>query len=120
MQLPPPFPQRLKQQKQEYQFKKFLDILKHVHINIPLVEAIKQMPNYAKFLKDIISKRIKIREFKIVAATEGCVSMLHNKAMTKRKDPDSFTIPCSIGDQYVGKALCDVGFTINLMPKSVF
>ncbi|KAK9033768.1 hypothetical protein V6N11_049952 [Hibiscus sabdariffa] len=37
---PPPFPQRLKKQKQDYQFKKFLDILKQVHINLPLVEAL--------------------------------------------------------------------------------
>ncbi|KAK8658757.1 hypothetical protein V6N13_036951 [Hibiscus sabdariffa] len=38
---PPPFPQRLKKQKQDYQFKKFFDILKQVHINLPLVEALK-------------------------------------------------------------------------------
>ncbi|KAL4323439.1 hypothetical protein GQ457_11G025900 [Hibiscus cannabinus] len=44
---PPPFPQRLKKQKQDYQFKKFLDILKQVHINLPLVEALQQMLNYA-------------------------------------------------------------------------
>ncbi|KAL4285168.1 hypothetical protein GQ457_16G017840 [Hibiscus cannabinus] len=37
---PQPFPQRLKKQKQDYQFKKFFDILKHVHINLPLVEAL--------------------------------------------------------------------------------
>ncbi|KAK9044443.1 hypothetical protein V6N11_058343 [Hibiscus sabdariffa] len=33
-------PQRLKKQKQEYQFKKFFEILKQVHINMPLVEAL--------------------------------------------------------------------------------
>ncbi|KAK8990157.1 hypothetical protein V6N11_008672 [Hibiscus sabdariffa] len=40
MRPPPPFPKRLKKQKQEYQFKKFFDILKQVHINLPLVEAL--------------------------------------------------------------------------------
>ncbi|KAK8590282.1 hypothetical protein V6N12_024658 [Hibiscus sabdariffa] len=39
---------------------------------------------------------------------------------TKRTDPESFTIPCSIGNHYVGKTLCDLGASINLMPKSVF
>ncbi|KAK8560023.1 hypothetical protein V6N12_012830 [Hibiscus sabdariffa] len=48
---PLPFPQRFKKQKQEYQYNKFFDILKQVHINLPLVEALHQMPNYAKFLK---------------------------------------------------------------------
>ncbi|KAL4361204.1 hypothetical protein GQ457_04G025620 [Hibiscus cannabinus] len=116
--LPPPFPQRLRKKKYEYQFKKFLDILKQVHINLPLVEAIEQMSNYAKFLKDIVSKRT--REFETVAMTEGCMAMLHNRLPPKLKDPGSFTIPCAIGNHYVGKALCDLGASINLMPKSVF
>ncbi|KAK8608895.1 hypothetical protein V6N13_025206 [Hibiscus sabdariffa] len=57
---PPPFPQRLKKQKQEYQFKKFFEILKQVHINLPLVEALQQMPNYARFLKDMVSRKNRI------------------------------------------------------------
>ncbi|KAK8506674.1 hypothetical protein V6N12_038493 [Hibiscus sabdariffa] len=40
MKPPPPFPQRLKKQNQEYQFKKFFAILKQLHINLPLVEAL--------------------------------------------------------------------------------
>ncbi|KAK8997016.1 hypothetical protein V6N11_020508 [Hibiscus sabdariffa] len=118
--LPPPFPQRLRKQKYEYQFKKFLDILKQVHINLPLVEAIEQMPNYAKFLKDMVSKWTRLSEFETVAMTEGCRAMLHNRLPPKLKDPSSFTIPCAIGNHYVGKALCDLGASINLMPKSVF
>ncbi|KAL4290810.1 hypothetical protein GQ457_14G000090 [Hibiscus cannabinus] len=118
--LPPPFLQRLRKQKYEYQFIKFLDILKQVHINLPLVEAIEQMPNYAKFLKDIVSKWTRISEFETFAMTEGCMAMLHNHLPPKLKDPSSFTIPCGIGNHYVGKALCDLGASINLMPKSVF
>ncbi|KAL4282225.1 hypothetical protein GQ457_03G008650 [Hibiscus cannabinus] len=118
--LPPPFPQRLRKQKYEYQFRKFLDILKQVHINLPLVEAIEQMPNYVKFLKDIVSKRTRLSEFETVAMTEGCMTMLHNRLPPMLKDPGSFTIPCAIGNHYVGKALYDLGASINLMPKSVF
>ncbi|KAL4387413.1 hypothetical protein GQ457_09G015600 [Hibiscus cannabinus] len=59
---PPPFPQRLKKQKQDYQFNKFFDILKQVHINLPLVEALQQMPNYAKFLKDMAAQEEKLIE----------------------------------------------------------
>ncbi|KAL4354030.1 hypothetical protein GQ457_06G010660 [Hibiscus cannabinus] len=118
--LPPPFPQRLRKQKYEYQFKKFLDILKQVHINLALVEAIEQMSNYAKFLKDMVSKRTRLSEFETVGVTEGCMGMLNNRLPPKLKDPGSFTIPCAIGNHYVGKALCDLGASINLMPKSVF
>ncbi|KAK8696861.1 hypothetical protein V6N13_001985 [Hibiscus sabdariffa] len=67
---PPPFPQRLKKHKQEYWYKKFFDILKQVHINLPLVEALQQMPNYAKFLKDMMSRKIRIGEFETAVATE--------------------------------------------------
>ena len=51
-----PLPQRLQKARREEQFFKFLEIFKKIEINIPLVEAITQMPNYAKFLKDIEQK----------------------------------------------------------------
>ncbi|KAK8666001.1 hypothetical protein V6N13_006154 [Hibiscus sabdariffa] len=117
---PPPFPQRLKKQKQDYQFKKFFDILKQVHINLPLVEALQQMPNYAKFLKDMVTRKKRIEEFETAAATETCLALMHNKIPVKKTDPGSFTIECFIGQKYPTKALCDPGASINLMPKSVF
>ncbi|KAA3461924.1 Retrovirus-related Pol polyprotein from transposon opus [Gossypium australe] len=46
--------------------------------------------------------------------------MLMNKLPLKLKDPRSFTIPCSIGNHYVGKTICDLGATINLIPMSTF
>ncbi|KAK8632660.1 hypothetical protein V6N13_073046 [Hibiscus sabdariffa] len=117
---PPPFAQRLKKQKQDYQFKKFFDILKQVRINLPLVEALQQMPNYAKFLKDMVSRKKRIKEFETVAATETCLALMPNKVPAKKSDPGSFTIECFIGYNYPTKALCDHGASINLMPKSVF
>ncbi|KAK8652056.1 hypothetical protein V6N13_061080 [Hibiscus sabdariffa] len=96
---PPPFPQRLKKQKQEqdYQFKKFFDILKQVHINLPLVEALQQMPNYAKFLKDMVTRKRRIEEFETAAATETCLALMHNKVPPKKTDPGSFTLNASLG-----------------------
>ncbi|KAK8628149.1 hypothetical protein V6N13_063861 [Hibiscus sabdariffa] len=117
---PPPFPQRLKKQNLDYQFKKFLDILKQVHINLPLVEALQQMPNYAKFLKDMVTRKKRIEEFETAAATETCLALMHNKVPAKKTDPGSFTIECFIGHNYPTKALCDPGASINLIPKSVF
>ncbi|KAA3479768.1 gag-asp_proteas domain-containing protein [Gossypium australe] len=46
--------------------------------------------------------------------------MLMNKLRPKLKDLGSFTIPCSIGNHHVGKALCDLGASINLMPMFDF
>ncbi|KAA3480661.1 hypothetical protein EPI10_021078 [Gossypium australe] len=64
---PPPFPQRFQKSKQDFQFKKFLDVLKQLHINIPLVEALEQILNYVKFMKDILSKKRRLEESKNVA-----------------------------------------------------
>ena len=46
--------------------------------------------------------------------------MLQSKIPKKLKNPGSFTIPCSIGIMYNGRALCNLGASINLMLLSVF
>ncbi|KAL5570008.1 hypothetical protein UlMin_026583 [Ulmus minor] len=78
------------------------------------------MPNYVKFMKDMLTKKMRFGEFETVALTRECSTVLQNKLPPKLKDPGSFTIPCSIGNQYFGKALCDLGASINLMPMSIF
>lgn len=118
--LPPPFPQRFQRQQQEGQFRKFLDVLKQLHINIPLVEALEHMPSHAKFMKDLVTKKRRLGEFETMALTEECSAILQNNLPPKLKDLGSFTIPCSIGNQYFGKALCNLGASINLMPMSIF
>ncbi|XP_062100217.1 uncharacterized protein LOC133806100 [Humulus lupulus] len=117
---PPPFSQRFQKQQQDGQFRNFLDVLKQLHINIPLVETLEQMPNYVKFLKDILTKKRRVGEFEMVALTEGCSAILKNKIPPKLKDPGSFTIPISIGGRELDKALCDLGASINFMPMSTF
>ena len=66
-QLPIPFPQRLKQTKLDYQFAKFFNVFRKLEINIPFVEALTQMPHYAKFMKYIISKKRKLDEKGVVS-----------------------------------------------------
>ncbi|KAL5559257.1 hypothetical protein UlMin_035468 [Ulmus minor] len=56
----------------------------------------------------------------MVALTNECSLLLQTKIPPKLKDPGSFTIPCLIGNTYCGRALCDLGASINLMPMSVF
>ncbi|XP_062075231.1 uncharacterized protein LOC133779264 [Humulus lupulus] len=117
---PLPFPQHFQKQKLDSQFKKFLDMLKQFHINIPLVEELEQMPNYVKFMKDILTRKRRLGEFETVALTKECTSFLQNKLPPKMKDPGSFTIQCTIGNSYCGMDLCDLGANINLMPMSVY
>ena len=60
------FPQRIQKAKKEEQFSKFFEIFKKIEISIPFVEALTQMPYYAKFLKDILNRKKKITEEGIV------------------------------------------------------
>ena len=96
-----------------------MDIFKKIEINIPFAKVISQMPLYAKFLKEVLSKKRKIAEEGIVNLTATCSAIIQQKLPANMKDPGSFTIPCSIGKYEFKKALCDSGASINLMSLSV-
>ena len=93
-----PYPQRLRKNRLDKQFSKFMDIFKKLHINIPFSEAHEQMSGYVKFMKDVLSKKRKLGEYEIVSLSEECSAILQKKLPTKLKDPTSFTIPCTIGN----------------------
>ena len=86
---------------------------------MPFTEVVTQMPLYAKFLKDMLSKKRKIVEEGIVNLTATCSAVVKKELPEKMKDPGSFTIPCIIGGVEIQKALCDSGASINLMPLSI-
>ncbi|XP_070039343.1 uncharacterized protein [Nicotiana tomentosiformis] len=54
---PPTYPQRRAKQNGEYQFKNFIQMMKGLSINLPLVEALEQILVYAKFMKDLVTKK---------------------------------------------------------------
>ncbi|RDX92943.1 hypothetical protein CR513_24861, partial [Mucuna pruriens] len=73
------FPQRLKDEKKDKEFTRFLEIFRKLHVNILFVEVITQMPNYAKFLKNIMSNKKKLEEFEVVNLTEECFVVVLKK-----------------------------------------
>ena len=97
-----------------------MEVFKKLHINISFADALEQMPNYAKFMKDILSKKRRPSNFKTVNLIEECSAILQRKLPQKLKDPDSFTIPYTIGNSIFERALCDLGASINLLPLSIF
>ena len=56
----------------EEQFSRLLDMFKNIEINIPFAETLAQMPNYAKFFKDIMSKKRRFAEAGVVSLTATC------------------------------------------------
>ncbi|XP_070040647.1 uncharacterized protein [Nicotiana tomentosiformis] len=87
-------------------------------INEPLVEALEKMPGYAKFMKDLVTKKWSMN-YEIIKMTHQVSAIVHSMA-PKLEDPGAFTIPCTIGSSNFAKALCDLGASINLMPYSIF
>ena len=90
----------------EEQLSRFLDMLKKIEINIPFAEALVQMPNYAKFLKDILNKKRRFAK-EVVNLTATCSVVMQRRLLVKMQDPGSFTIPCTIRKVEFKKALCD-------------
>ncbi|XP_061354678.1 uncharacterized protein LOC133299255 [Gastrolobium bilobum] len=111
-----PYPQRFREEIKKQQYSKFLDIFKKLQINIPFTEALENMPNYAKFMKDLLSRKRKLQECETVTLTEECSAIIQKKLPPKLKDPGRFSIPCNIGNMEVKNVLCDLGASINVMP----
>ncbi|XP_048432231.1 uncharacterized protein LOC125473453 [Pyrus x bretschneideri] len=100
--------------------KEILDTFRQVQVNLPLLDAIKQVPKYAKFLKELCTNKRRFNDQETVALSEEVSAVLQRKLPPKLKDAGSFTIPCVIGGKEFGRALCDLGASINLMPYSVY
>ena len=96
-----------------------MDILKRLQINIPFTEALEQMPTYAKFIKELLTKKRKFNDQEIVELEAGCSAIIQKSLPEKSRDPGSFTLPTTIGNLTVRKALLDLGASINLMPLSM-
>ncbi|CAN6725324.1 unnamed protein product [Malus baccata var. baccata] len=115
-----PFPRRFTQSKKEESEKDILDTFRKVQVNIPLLDAIKQVPRYAKFLKELCTTRKRISNKEVVKVSENVSAVLQRKLPPKCKDPGSFTIPCVIGNTRFEQCMLDLGASINVMPYSVY
>ncbi|CAN6687779.1 unnamed protein product [Malus baccata var. baccata] len=92
--IPPnvPFPSRFLQAKNEEEEKDVLETFRKVHVNIPFLDAIKQIPKYAKFLKKLCTTRKRIREKEVVHVSENVSALLQRKLPPKCKDPDFYVL----------------------------
>ena len=89
-------------------------------MNIPLLDMIKQVPTYAKFLKDLCTVKKGLGIEKKAFLTEQVSSIIQRKTPVKYKDPGSPTISVNIGGTCIDKALLDLGASVNLLPYSVY
>ncbi|XP_062100974.1 uncharacterized protein LOC133806892 [Humulus lupulus] len=115
----PLFPSRLRKTKNDEAKQEILETFHKVEVNIPLLDAIKQVPRYAKFLKELCTNKRKLKDNEKVSVGENVSAVLQKKLPPKCKDPDTFTIPCTIGNKRIERCMLDLSASINVMPYSI-
>ncbi|XP_021743111.1 uncharacterized protein LOC110709208 [Chenopodium quinoa] len=113
------FSHRIVEKKLNEKFSKFLEVLRGLQVNIPFLHAMSQMPTYAKFLKDLLSKKSRLEESATISLPKEVSAIIQNKLPQKLGDPRSSAIPVKIGDLEAMDALCDLGASVILMPYSI-
>ncbi|XP_070049616.1 uncharacterized protein [Nicotiana tomentosiformis] len=97
-----------------------MEMLKQIQVNIPLIDALREMPGYAKMMKDLMSHKFDFQNLSTVTLTQTCSAVVTRPIAEKLSDPGSFTIPCTIDSYAFTKVLCDLGASINLMPLAIY
>ena len=81
---------------------------------------IKQVPTYAKILKDLCTVERVLNVDKKAFLTEQVNAIIQCKTLVKYKEPGCPTISVNIGGICVEKALLDLGASVNMLPYSVY
>ena len=101
-------------------YSEIYELFKQVKLNIPVLDAVKQIPSYAKFLKDLCTVKRKLGVNKEAFMIEQSTSLIRNNFPPKYKDLGSPTIFVVVGNSKLGHALVDLGESVNLFPYSVY
>ncbi|XP_039786991.1 uncharacterized protein LOC120653289 [Panicum virgatum] len=114
-----PFPTRNRRTTVDEQSAHFVEMIQKIHVNAPLLDVM-HVPTYARYIKDIIHNKRPLPSTEVVKLTEECSATKLNWPPEKKKDPGCPTVTCSIGAQHFGRALCDLGASVSMMPKAVY
>ncbi|RDY02067.1 Retrovirus-related Pol polyprotein, partial [Mucuna pruriens] len=112
--VPLPFPSRTTSARKLESDEELLKMFQKVEINIPFLDAIKHVPKYAKFLKELCEKD-KGEQGKWRRGVS-----LDQKLGIHYRNPKIFSVPCTIGEFTFADAMLDLGASINVMPASIY
>ncbi|XP_074298060.1 uncharacterized protein LOC141628871 [Silene latifolia] len=101
---------------EERKFSKFLDMLKKLEVSLPFTEVVTQMTLYTKFLKDVLTKKRSTGGDGLVSLRGECSAILLNPMPEKLQDPGSFSIPYTVGNMSINRALCDLRSSVSILP----
>ncbi|CAM8892724.1 unnamed protein product [Rhodiola kirilowii] len=118
--VPLPFPVPARKSKKYVMDKDVWELFSRVEINIPLLEAIKQIPSYAKFLKELCTNRRRGAYVDQELMSKNVSAMIPRAVPPKCSDPGTYTIPCTIGNIRIENCMLDLGASINVLPYSIY
>ncbi|XP_021769889.1 uncharacterized protein LOC110734151 [Chenopodium quinoa] len=118
----PPFPEALKETKRYEKDKDIYETFSKCEVNIPLLNLIKSVPRFAKFLKELctIKRKHRLGGKEKVKVSAHVSAVFQKKLPEKCSDPGMFTVPVTIGDTTFHRAMLDLGASINVIPYSLF
>ncbi|CAM8997713.1 unnamed protein product [Rhodiola kirilowii] len=96
------------------------ELFSKVKINIPLLEAIKQIPRYAKFLKELCTNQRRSTRYDQDLMSRNVSAVIQRKVPPKCGDPGTYTIPCIIGNIRIENCVLDLRASINVLPFSIY
>jgi len=115
-----PFPHAMTKQKKVNHNSKIFETFKQLRINIPLLDAMKQVHSYAKFLKDLCTVKRKLNVKKKVFLAKQVSVIIQNNNALKYEDPGCPIISRFIREHKIEKASLDLRASMNLLSYSVF
>lgn len=101
----PPFPTRLAKSKKEDKETEILETFHKVEVNIPLLDAFKQVPRYESYLRNYCTTKRKLNGNEYIHMGENVSAIIQRKLPPKCNDPSMFTIPCKIGNVRIEMAM---------------
>ncbi|RDX79740.1 hypothetical protein CR513_39799, partial [Mucuna pruriens] len=103
-----------------------LKMFRKVEINILLLDTIKQISKYTKFLKELcMNKRKKMKGgvelvASVLTKNDDIIARSQQTLPKKCRELEIFFAPCTISDYTFADAMLDLGASINVMPTSIY
>ncbi|XP_071688324.1 uncharacterized protein [Rutidosis leptorrhynchoides] len=116
-----PYPKAIQSEQSKDTVCKSINTNENICVRVPLPDVLAGMPNYGKFLNNLMAKKGEHKQGSSAFLEAICAAILKKSDMPpKLGDPGPFIVPCRIDDSGIFKCLTNSGASINFMPLSVY
>ncbi|XP_010496850.1 PREDICTED: uncharacterized protein LOC104773880 [Camelina sativa] len=87
-------------------------------VELPLIDVVRTSPMLRRYVKRMVTKDLNVEQGVMMISAQVS-AIIQNKIPEKLPDPGSFVLDCTIFTDRFARSLCDLGSSVNLMPRSV-